>query len=206
MVSFLTAMLLSAGLAAPRPAAAHCDTMDGPVVADARLALEKGDVTPSLKWVRASDEAEIRTAFQRTLAVRGLNPDARALADQYFFETLVRVHRAGEGAAYNGLKPAGAAIEPAVATADEALRSGAADGLVHLVTEAVAAGIRERFEHAFEARKHAGESVEAGREFVARYVEFTHYVERLHLAAGGAGGDHADASAGGEEAHAQHHD
>ena len=28
---------------------AHCDTMDGPVVATARVALEKGDVTPVLR-------------------------------------------------------------------------------------------------------------------------------------------------------------
>ncbi len=35
-----------------KDAFAHCDTLDGPVVKDARLALDKGDVTGLLKWVR----------------------------------------------------------------------------------------------------------------------------------------------------------
>jgi hypothetical protein len=93
----------------------------------------------------------------------------------------VRIHRAGEGAPYTGLKPAGADLGPAVAGADKALESGDLDGLVKLVTEDAAAGISERFHHAFEAKKHADDSVEAGREFVEAYVEFVHYVERLHV-------------------------
>ena len=119
------------------------------------------------------------SAFKRTLAVRGKGPEARELADMYFFETLVRVHRSGEGAPYTGLKPAGA-VEPGIAAADTALSSGAADGLVQAITEDVAAGIRQRFAHAMEKKKHADESVQGGREFVAAYVEFIHYVERLH--------------------------
>ena len=79
-------------------AAAHCDTLDGPVVADARTALAQGNVAPVLKWVRPADEKEIRTAFARTTAVRNLSPEAEILADLYFFEALVRIHRAGEGA------------------------------------------------------------------------------------------------------------
>ena len=74
---------------------AHCDTLDGPVVKEAQLALEKGDVTGLLKWVRKEHEQEIRDAFARSLAVRVKGKEARELADRYFFETLVRVHRAG---------------------------------------------------------------------------------------------------------------
>ena len=44
----------------------------------------------------------------------------------------------------------------------------------------IAKGIRERFRWARETRKHADESVTAGREFVEAYVIFTHYVEELH--------------------------
>ena len=68
----------------PTQALAHCDTLDGPVVIDARGALEKGDVTPVLKWVQAADEAELREAFAKARAVRKLNPEAKALADTYF--------------------------------------------------------------------------------------------------------------------------
>src|SRR5262245_18395464 len=56
-------------LAAPSPARAHCDTMDGPVVVEARAALASGDVEPVLKWVPPEGEAVVREAFQRTLAV-----------------------------------------------------------------------------------------------------------------------------------------
>jgi len=176
-------------------ARAHCDTLDGPVVAAARLALEKGDVTPALKWVGKDSEPEIRAAFARTLAVRTKGPEARELADMYFFETLVRIHRAGEGAPFTGLKPAGGGVGPAVEAADKALETGSVDAVVKLVTGDVGAGIRQRFARVLETRKRADDSVAAGREYVAAYVEYVHYVERLHDDASGIApqgdGDHA---------------
>jgi hypothetical protein len=183
LVSVLLALTI---LANSQSAYAHCDTLDGPVVKTARVALDKGDITPLLKWVRPSDEKEIRDAFEMTLAVRAKGGKARELADMYFFENLVRIHRAGEGAPYTGLKP-GVAIDPAVALADKALEDGSIDKLVNVLTNAMAKGIRERFQHANETQKHANESVEAGRKFVESYVIFTHYVEGLHgLIKGGA--------------------
>lgn len=163
----------------PVSAGAHCDTLDGPVITTAKIALEKGDVTPVLKWVRKQDEPEIRELFKKTRSVRTKGPEARELADRYFFETLVRIHRAGEGAPYTGLQPAGS-VEPSIAAADKALETGSADRLVTMITDAIAKGIRERFAHVVETKKHADESVEAGRKFVEAYVDYTHYVERLH--------------------------
>jgi hypothetical protein len=168
----------------PQSAFAHCDTLDGPVVKTAKKALERGDVTPVLKWVKKDYEQEIRTAFQKTLAVRAKGPEAKELADMYFFETLVRLHRAGEGAPYTGLKGAGT-VDPAVAAADRALENGSVDGLVKNITTAVSSGIRERFDRVIEKKHHPDESIDAGREFVEAYVEFVHYVERLHLDAAG---------------------
>jgi hypothetical protein len=154
--------------------------MDGPVVQAAKVALEKKDVTPVLKWVKQDGEAEVKAAFAKTLIVRTKGAEARELADQFFFEMLVRVHRAGEGEPFTGLKPAGTGIEPTVRAADEALERGSVDKLVKDITDEAAAGIRQRFAEAREKKKHANESVEAGREFVAAYVEYVHYVERLH--------------------------
>ena len=104
-------------LATPQDASAHCDTLDGPVIQDARKAIAARDITPVLKWVKAKDEKAVRAAFKKVLAGKGKNPEA---AEQSFFTTLVRIHRAGEGAPFSGLKPAGA-VEPAVAEADKAL-------------------------------------------------------------------------------------
>jgi hypothetical protein len=188
--------LLSAiSLLTGRPAGGHCDTLDGPVVKDAKAALEKGDVTPVLKWVAKADEEEIRVAFKKALAVRSKGPEAKELADQFFFETLVRVHRAAEGAPFTGLKPAGTDLGPAVSAADKALQDGKIDAVVDLVTKDVAAGIRERFAVVMEKKKHADESVEAGREYVAAYVAYVHYVEGIHAVA--TGGHHEGNSEGG---------
>lgn len=193
-------------LSLPYAAIAHCDTLDGPVVMQAKAALEKGDVTPVLKWVKKDNEAEIRDAFKKTLAVRTKGPEAKELADMYFFETLVRLHRAGEGAPYTGLKPAGTDLGLAVAGADKALETGKADDLVKLVTGDVAAGIRERFNTAMGKKKHADESVDAGREFVDAYVTFVHYVERLHLDAVVPTAHHLELEPSGAESGHQHLD
>jgi len=169
---------------APSPARAHCDTLDGPVVADARVALQAGEVTPVLKWVEPGREAEIRQAFAEVLRVRDLGPEPRALADRFFFETVVRVHRAGEGAPYTGLQPAETMVDPAIRASDAALETGAVEPLVERVTDEVDEGLRRRFARALEARAHADESVEQGREYVAAYVDLMHYAEGLLAAAG----------------------
>jgi len=172
-------------------AAAHCDTLDGPVVQDARKALEIKDVTPVLKWIRAKDETLVKDSFSKAVAARGKQQQEGA--EMKFFQTLVRIHRAGEGASFTGLKPAGQ-VEPVVAEADRALADGSPDVLVKLATDAVNRGIRQRYEKVAEARRHKDESVHKGREFVAAYVEYTHYVERLHTDAVSAAAHHGDSN------------
>ena len=177
--SFLAMIVMSVLLLLPQLAMAHCDTMDGPVVTAAKLALKTNNVTPVLKWVPRADEGQVRAAFERTLKVRVLSPEAREFADNYFFETLVRLHRAGEGEAYTGLKPSGIEVDPGIALADSSLSTGSMDALVTQIGDEVAQGIRQRFARVQEAGKHADDSVEAGRQYVAAYVEFIHYVENI---------------------------
>ena len=87
-------------------ASAHCDGLDGPVVAAAQTALQTGNINHVLIWVRPEDAAEIERAFDEARTVRKLSPVAEKLADRSFFETVVRVHRVSEGAPYTGLKTA----------------------------------------------------------------------------------------------------
>lgn len=178
---------------APDRAFAHCDTMDGPVIKAAQNALKERDVDLVLLWVHKPAEAEIKQAFAQTLAVRELGEKAKELADRYFFETLVRVHRAGEGAPFTGVKPAGTDLGPAIEEADKALESGSVEKLVKQVTEEAATGIRQRFAEAREKKAHAGHNVEAGRAFVAAYVHYVHYAESLHEAVERGGAHHAEA-------------
>lgn len=188
------ALLLAAGLApfGATPAAGHCDGLDGPVVTAARKALEARDVKPVLMWVQKADEAEVSLAFDRALAVRKLGAQAKDLADLYFFETLVRIHRAGEGAPYTGLKPAGRDLGPAIPAADRAIETGDLKPVSTLLANTMNAGLSERFGQLLEARRHVGDDVEGGRRYVAAYVQFIHYVEGLHQGAVGPVHGHAE--------------
>ena len=187
----VTIALVGTVFLAPR-AEAHCDMLNGPVIIDARKALEDGNLDRVLKWVTAEDEGEVRAVFDHVLKVRNAGPEARALADRYFFETLVRLHRAGEGFPYTGIKPAGDP-GPVVRLADQAVETGEIDELARRLGRAAEAGVRERFARAVEKRRHADRSVHDGREYVEAYVSAVHYLENLHAAIGG-GGHHGPAA------------
>ncbi len=162
---------------------AHCDGMDGPVVTAAKKALETGNVNLVLIWVQNKDEGEMKKVFQKALAVRKLNPEAKELADMYFFETLVRIHRAGEGAPYTGLKPAGRDLGPAIPAADKAVVDGKIEPVIKLLTDKMRDGINEYFKHVMAKKNFKKDDVEAGRKYIETYVIFIHYVEGLYEAA-----------------------
>lgn len=170
-------------LGSPRPAAAHCDTLRGPVVTAARAALEASDAALVLHWVRAEEEDAVRAAFRHVLAVRRLGPEARELADRYFFETVVRLHREGEGAPYTGLTDADP--DEVVRAVDRALVTGEKAQLEQLLVEAVRANLDRRIAPALAAKGFTPGDIRAGRTFVAAYVPLTHWAEGLLLAARG---------------------
>jgi len=161
---------------------AHCDTLDGPVVAAARKALDTNNVNLVLVWVQKKDDADIRKQFEKTVAVRKAGGQAKDLADMYFFETLVRIHRAGEGAGYTGLKPAGK-IEPPIAAADKSLETGKLEPVAKLVSQRMEQGLHRHFEEVMKKKNYNPNDIAAGRAFASAYVEYTHYVERLYNAA-----------------------
>ncbi|MFH1765441.1 MAG: DUF6448 family protein [Gemmatimonadota bacterium] len=172
--------LLATGLVAPTPVAAHCDSMNGPVVKAARAALAAGDVDLVLVWVQGGDEKEIRDAFARTMRVRSAGGEAQELADYWFFETLVRIHRSGEGAPYTGLKGPEYEIPAGIAAADKAVESGALGGLDERMAEHAIEVLRNKFGELASFQGYAQDDVATGRQFVHAYVEFIHFVENLH--------------------------
>jgi hypothetical protein len=174
------AAVSAAFLLAPAISYAHCDGLDGPVIKAARQALDSGNANLVLTWVQKTDEVEIKNAFQKTLAVRKLNPAAKDLADNYFFETLVRVHRAGEGAPYTGLKPAGRDLGPAVPAGDKALETGSIEPVVKILTDVVQKSVREQFKDVVAKKNFGKDNVAAGQEYVKAYVEYIHSVERIY--------------------------
>ena len=170
-------LLLAAG-----PASAHCDGVDGPVIKAAQQALDTGNVNRVLIWVQPSDQAQIKDAFRKTLDVRQLNSSAKNLADYAFFETLVRVHRAGEGAPYTGIMPAGRDLGPAVVAGDKALETGAVKPLAEMLTQALHKSVGSQFKDVIAKKDFKVDDVAAGQEYVKAYVGYIHSVERIYKA------------------------
>ncbi|MBW6515704.1 MAG: hypothetical protein K0B81_03690 [Candidatus Cloacimonetes bacterium] len=159
---------------------AHCDSIDGPVISAAKKALDTENVNLVLIWIPQEDEADLIEVFEQVLSIRKISPQVKELADRFFFETLVRIHRAGEGETYTGIKPAGTEIDPIIEFADDSIDNGSVDDLLDEITNELTKGIRERFALVMEKKKHKEDSVDAGREYVEAYVTYVHFVESLH--------------------------
>ena len=160
----------------PQPLFAHCDTFTGPVLIEAQKAIETGKVTTLLKWVKPDHEETIKKAFDEALKNR--KTDLKK-ADNTFFETLIRIHREGEGAPYTGIKPAGTELPPAIVAADKALETGTSKVLIELLVKDLAQKVQAKYTKALEKRKSMDKSVAEGREYVEAYVEYVHYVEAI---------------------------
>ena len=161
----------------------HCDSLDGPVVTAARRALDEGDVAIVLPYVPAHGEAEVSAAFQQVLPIRATSGSAGELADHWFFETVVRLHRAGEGASYTGLKPAGQDEGPVIPVAERALHTGSADELVHVLTATIADQAKTRLDRVTALKQQEHRSVAAAREYVEAMLGLQVWAHKLYLAA-----------------------
>jgi len=173
----------------------HCDTLDGPVVLAAKRALDGDDVTLILPFAPRTAEAEITAAFERTLRARKEGEAARDLADLWFFETVVRLHRAGEGAPYTGLKPAGLDWGPVLPKADKAIEEGDSEEVVRFMTRAVEHAIRERFERAMDLKGYRKGDVDGARAYTSAMLGFELFTHHLYASiTGGGHGETAEAS------------
>lgn len=182
LIGALAVAALGLLLGGARYALAHCDGLDGPVVKAAQKALATDNVNLVLIWVQKESEPELNAVFHQTMAVRKLSPESKALADRNFFETLVRLHRQGEGAPYMGLKPAGRDLGPAIPAADAAIESGGTAAVEALLTRSLRTGLRDAFARVQARKNYDVNDVAAGREYVKAYVDYIHFVERLHEA------------------------
>ncbi|MGB8021479.1 MAG: DUF6448 family protein [Candidatus Nanopelagicales bacterium] len=148
----------------------------------ARRALDGRDVEAILPFVPEDAEDEVRQAFDRAQGVRGLGPQAREVADLHFFETVVRLHRAGEGAPYTGLKAAGLDVGPVIPLAEHALESGSIEALHAFLSDRLREQLTARLDHALALRDGAGTSVPATRDWVEAMLGFQVYSHHLYRA------------------------
>lgn len=171
--------LVAAGmfLLAPVTADAHCDTMDGPAVKDAIKAMDSGNVNYALKWVQPKYEAEVSRAFRMSMKVKDINADTKNLAEQYFFEILLRDHRAGEGVAFDGVKPHGWPVDERVKAADQSIALGNLEPLKGLVEPDKWPELQRRFQKVMSLKDFDVNRVEEGREYIEAYVQFFKFAE-----------------------------
>jgi hypothetical protein len=144
----------------------HCDSLDGPVVRAAQRALHAADVALVLPYVPKESEQEVVDVFAKVVRARQANTLCAEIADRYFYETVVRLHRAGEGAAFTGLKPAGLDVGPVIPVAEKAIESGNAGALEDVLVTAVREELAERFHRLGHLREDADRSVDGTRAYV----------------------------------------
>ena len=161
----------------------HCDSLDGPVVTAARNALTQENVDLILPFVKKNGEPEVRAAFDLAVKARSQGSEAQQVADRYFFETTVRVHRAGEGAPFTGLKPAGLDVGPVIPIAEKAVAARSPVDLIDFLTSAVRAEVTARFDAMLDAEKRASRSVDDEREYVEAMLGLEVWSHKLYGAA-----------------------
>jgi len=200
LITTVVGLAALAVLFVPRSVHAHCDTMDGPTAKDGKKSLETKNLNYAKKWIPEEGEAELEEIFALAVKVRALGEDARKVADRYFLENLVRLHRAGEGEPFTGLKPEGVPIEAKVAAADKSIEIGNLSPLEGMVTPEERVELGELLATALDLKDFDVEDVEAGRAYIAAYVDFFKFAE------GEAHHHEAGQAHGAEHVHAgQHH-
>lgn len=160
--------------------APHCDTMDGPVVTAAEIALEMENINYVLPFVSKESEKELGYAFDKTLMVRELSEDAAEIADYWFFETAVRLHRKDEDKPYNGLKPADLDWGPVIKKAEEAVESEDPSQIIQFLSNTVEEALNKRFVNVVQKKDYDLNDVEAAREYTKAMLNFVLFSNDLY--------------------------
>jgi hypothetical protein len=182
----LSILFLVLVLIIPQNTLGHCDSVEGPVVLAAKRSLQTGNLNHALIWVSEEDEVEIQNMFEKVNKVRNHNEEVKSLADLYFFETVVRVHRMGEGVGYTGLKNESFKPEEGIEAADIAIENNSVENILAHLDETEHAKVKHYFEDLQAKRNYHIYDIKSGKEYVKSYVHFIHYIEKLF----GGGNEH----------------
>ena len=158
----------------------HCDTMDGPVVTAARKALEKENVNIILPWVHKKFEDEVKSSFEKTISVGKLGKEAKDLADIWFFETVVRLHREGEGAPYTGLKPAGLDEGPVIPMVEVAIEEEDTTDIIDFLAGEINDEMEKMMKEIVSLKEYDIDDVGTAREYIDAMLELTLYSHHLY--------------------------
>lgn len=170
---FVIFLLLSTSISA------HCDSMEGPVVKASQKALETGNLNYVLVWIKPENETQVTNLFQKVKDVRSLGDNAKELADNYFFETVVRLHRMGEGEPYTGLKPIGYQPGKGIESADKAIETNSIEPVLSILDTKYHSEVTTLFNDLLSKKNYNVDDLSSGREYVASYVHFIHHIAEL---------------------------
>lgn len=179
----------------------HCDTRDGPVVRAAIKALETKNLNHLLIWIPEESETVLREIFEKVLKARKAGKAAQEVADDWFFENAIRLHRAGEGAPYTGMKPAGLDEGPVVPKAERAIETGNPQETIDFILGTVEDDLAHRFHTVIEKKKYDVDDVAAGREFIGAFIGWVVYAHHLYEYVKSGGGHGAEPGKHGSSGH-----
>jgi hypothetical protein len=157
----------------------YCDSMDGPVVKAAEVALEMENVNYALPYILEKYEDELKDAFERTIQVRELSGDAAELADYWFFETTVRLHLKGRKRPYNGLKPSGINGDPVLSMADQAINNENLKDLMNFLLNSIKEDVDVRFDEVVSKKDYDINDIDDARDYVDSMLNFYFYLQQL---------------------------
>jgi hypothetical protein len=126
---------------------------------------------------------ELRGAFEKTLPLTTDGAAAKEVAELYLFETAVRLHRAGEGAPYTGLKPAGLDVGPVIPAAERAIEKETPDELVRLLSQVAEDEVKRRFRHVMELKGSSSAGLNQTRRYVSAALGLQVWAHGLYKAA-----------------------
>ncbi|MFX1470697.1 MAG: DUF6448 family protein [Promethearchaeota archaeon] len=165
--------------------------MDGPVVMAAKNALSQKNINLILPWVPEEAEEELEVMFKRTLTIREKGEESAELADHWFFENTVRLHRMGEGKGFTGLKPAGLDWGPIVPKADKAIENEDPNEVIDFIKKTIEDKLREKFQKIIDQKNYDKNDVKKARKYVHAMLDFTLFSNHLYkfIIAGKSHGD-----------------
>ena len=153
--------------------------MDGPIVTAAELALEMENVNYVLPFVKKEFETELKEAFDNAVIVRELSGEAAEVADQWFFETAVRLHMLGVGKPFTGIKHSGLNQEHIILKANKAIENRDKTDLETLLLNSLMEAIETRYEITISKEDYDVNDVDAAREYMNSKMDFVEFSNEL---------------------------
>jgi len=157
----------------------YCDTMDGPIVTAAELALEMENINYILPFVKKEYETELKDAFDKSVTVRELSGEAAEIADYWFFETAVRLYMLGAGKSYSGIKQSGLNRKHIILKAQDAVENQDKTALETFLMDSLRDAIETKYEMVISKNTYDINDTEAARDYLNSLMDFIDFSKEI---------------------------